>query len=503
MTAEQLHDALGMLPSDLITETDRLRSQPRKTVIYWRKYAAIAACAVLVLGCGLFFVDKALPAMGGGTKECAIEEDALMSYQNAAPAEMPEPDAAVTGAPANEAWDTLTDNAPPYAVEEAEGSVRDLMAEIPDEPAEVLDAFDDGVMRNFAVDLFQNAAKDGENTLISPLSVMSALAMTANGADGETLTQMENAMGVPISELNSYLCNYMASQTDQLKLANSIWFNSSDVLSVREDFLQTNKGYFHADLYEAPMNMETCKTINDWVNTRTDGTIPEILDEIPADAMMYLVNALAFEAEWPEVYLETSVGESTFTQEDGTEQTVELMHSKESMYLEDDFATGFIKPYKDGKYAFVALLPKDGVSVADYVASLSGAGLQEMLQNAQDTTVYAAIPKFEAEYGADMAEVLKKMGMTDAFDTEKADFSRMGSCEAGNLHISRVLHKTYITVAEQGTKAGAATVVEILCGSAFIPDPKEVTLDRPFVYMLIDCEQNLPFFIGTLMDTEG
>lgn len=368
------------------------------------------------------------------------------------------------------------------------------LAEVPDRAVEATD---------FAITLFQNTAEDGENTLISPLSVMSALAMTANGAEGETLTQMENATGMQISELNSYLRNYMDAQTDQLKLANSIWFNNDSRLSVEQSFLETNAGFFRADLYEAPMNDETLKAINDWVNTKTDGTIPEILDAIPEDAMMYLVNALAFEAEWPEVYLETSVREATFTKEDGSSQTVELMHSTESKYIEDEFATGFIKPYKDGKYAFVALLPKEGVSVADYVASLSGATLQEMLSNPVDTTVYAAIPKFEAEYDVDMADVLKAMGMTDAFSVDNADFSRMGSCESGNLYISRVLHKTFITVAERGTTAGAATVVEMLAGSAFIPEPKQVTLDRPFVYMLIDCEENLPFFIGTLMDAEG
>ena len=203
------------------------------------------------------------------------------------------------------------------------------------------------------------------------------------------------------------------------------------------------------------------------------------------------------------MYLETSLEKTTFTKEDGTVQDVELMHSSEYQYIEDELATGFIKPYKGGDYAFVALLPREGVSVADYVASLTGEHLLEMLRNPVDTKVFAAIPKFESEYSTDMAEVLKDMGMADAFDVNKADFSRMGSCEAGNLYIGRVLHKTAITVAERGTKAGAATVVEMLCGSAFTPDPKEVTLNRPFVYMFMDCRQNIPFFIGTMMDMEN
>lgn len=390
------------------------------------------------------------------------------------------------------------------ASEPAEQGVTDLMEEIPASVTCLAEMPDKSVeAADFAVALFQNTAREGKNTLLSPLSVLSALAMTANGADGETLTQMENTMGMTVEDLNAYLYAYMDGQTDQLKLANSIWFTNDAGFAPEQSFLQTNGNYFQADLYKAPMNDDTRDAINDWVNEKTDGMIPTILDQVPEDAVMYLVNALAFEAEWPEVYLETSVREQTFTKEDGTEQTVELMFSTESNYIEDDFATGFVKYYKDDKYAFVALLPNEGVSVSDYVASLSGESLQKMLRNAQDITVDAAIPKFAVEYSVEMADVLKAMGMTDAFSVENADFSRMGTCEDGNLYIGRVLHKTHITVAEQGTRAGAATVVEMLCGSAYIPERKEVVLDRPFVYMLVDRQENLPFFIGTLMDVES
>lgn len=500
MTPEQLHDALGMLPGDLIAETDRLRSRPPRKVIRFRSVIAAAACFLLVLGCGLFAMDSILPVAGGGTKE-AMKNESMLAAQ-AAPAPMERPESAAE-AEDNSHFDEITDNAPEEGIPEPEEAPRDLMEDVPAGEAWVLDVSNDTAMANFAVNLFQNTAKAGENTLLSPLSVMSALAMTANGADGETLAQMEAVMGMDVSELTSTLHNYMSSQTDQLKLANSIWFNDSSVLTVREEFLQTNANHFRADLFEAPMNDRTLQAINTWVKEKTDGMIPEILDQIPIDVMMYLVNALAFEAEWPEVYLETSVTESIFTKEDGTEQAVELMHSSEYQYIEDELATGFIKPYKDGGYAFVALLPREGVTVSEYVESLSGDHLLEMLRNPVDTKVFAAIPKFETEYSTDMAEVLKAMGMTDAFDPDRADFSRIGSCEAGNLSIGRVLHKTAITVAEQGTKAGAATVVEIRCGSAFTPDPKEVTLDRPFVYMLIDCRQNIPFFIGTMTDMES
>ena len=192
--------------------------------------------------------------------------------------------------------------------------------------------------------------------------------------------------------------------------------------------------------------------------------------------------------------------------EDGTRQDVDMMHSEEYTYLEDDLATGFIKYYKDRKYAFVAMLPNEGVSVSQYVDSLTGEHLRELLNNPQDLTVFASIPKFETEYDIEMSEVLQKMGMTDAFDWQVADFSRLGTynVDGMNICINRVLHKTFISVSEQGTRAGAATAVEMVAeGAMEIVEFKEVVLDRPFVYMLIDCETNLPFFIGTMMNVNG
>jgi serpin B len=153
-----------------------------------------------------------------------------------------------------------------------------------------------------------------------------------------------------------------------------------------------------------------------------------------------------------------------------------------------------MKKYNGGQYAFVALLPKDGISVSEYIAALDGADLYAMLSNPQHTTVYTTLPKFETEYDVEMSGILKGMGMPNAFNSN-ADFS--GISPSG-IYISRVLHKTFISVSERGTKAGAATAVEMNC-TGYPQDPKEVYLDRPFVYMLVDLENNIPFFIGTLM----
>ena len=391
-------------------------------------------------------------------------------------------------------------------------SANDLMKDVPAKAVDVLPDMDAGAAAaaDFGVRLFKTSMEEGENTLISPLSVLYALAMTANGADGETLAQMEQVLGMDVDNLNSYMLAYLEllpeSKDYKMSLANSIWFKDDPNFAVEQSFLQTNADYYGAGAYKAAFDEGTRNDINNWVKEHTDGMIPEIIDEIPDEAIMYLVNALAFDAKWADEYEEHQIREGRFTMEDGTRQDVDMMHSEEYTYLEDDLATGFIKYYKDRKYAFVAMLPNEGVSVSQYVDSLTGEHLRELLNNPQDLTVFASIPKFETEYDIEMSEVLQEMGMTDAFDWQVADFSRLGTynVDGMNICIKRVLHKTFISVSEQGTRAGAATAVEMVAeGAMEIVEFKEVVLDRPFVYMLIDCETNLPFFIGTMMNVNG
>lgn len=355
---------------------------------------------------------------------------------------------------------------------------------------------------NLLEQTLKNADKD-ENVLVSPLSVLLAMYMTANGAEGRTAAQMQEVLGW---NLNSYLKAYQDAlpqgEDYKLQLANGIWFREDEFLTVQVDFLRTNQEYFNAALYKAPFDDTTCKEINNWVKENTDGMIDGILDEISPDVVLYLINALSFDAKWQTPYNAYSVREDcTFTKEDGTEQKATLMYSEESIYLEDALATGFMKYYKDRKYAFVALLPKEGVTVAEYVEWLNAMYLQELFANAKQTTVNAALPKFETEYEILLNDVLVQMGMPDAFSFYDADFSGMAVSERGNIHIGRVLHKTFISVDELGTKAGAVTAVEMTDRSAPMMMYK-VYLNRPFVYMLIDCETNQPFFIGTLMDME-
>ncbi|MEG0944839.1 MAG: serpin family protein [Oscillospiraceae bacterium] len=341
-----------------------------------------------------------------------------------------------------------------------------------------------------------------ENTLISPLSIASALAMVANGGDGETLEQMEGVLGTDVAELNEFLYAYRtllpSDEKYRVNLANSIWFRDDPALEVHPDFLQKNKDYYDAAIYRVPFDDSTKKAINDWVKEKTDGQIEKLMEQAPPrDGVMYLINALSFDAEWEHIYEDTDIRPGKFTAQSGEKQASEMMNSQEFCYLKLPNGTGFTKPYADGKYSFVALLPDEGVSMSDFTASLSGEAVLYTIKNASQEMVSAAIPKFSFAYSRQLNDVLGQMGMTDAFDANRADFSGLGTCREGNLFISQVLHKTKITLDEKGTKAGAVTAVEMRCGAAAV-EPKQVILDRPFYFMIVDSALSLPLFMGTV-----
>lgn len=355
----------------------------------------------------------------------------------------------------------------------------------------------------FALNLLQQTYEDGKNEMISPLSVLAALTMTENGAKGDTLSQMEQVLsdGTPVGqqgrELSSYMKKLVDTENAHLNIANSIWLKDADTLHVEDDFLSENSKLFDAEIYQAPFDEHTLKDINTWVSQKTEKMIPKILDKIEDNSVMYLINAVAFDAKWQSPYEKEDVEDGTFTPENGGSQSVDMMYSTEGYYLEDDSTTGFIRPYEEG-YSFVALLPKEGISMSDYISQMSAEKLVTVIANAgTDYEVDAAIPKFKSEYSVELNDTLKNMGMTDAFDPEKADFSGIGTSDRGNLYIDMVLHKTYIEVDEQGTKAGAATVVGIAeYASLETPVVKTVHLDRPFVYAIIDNETQMPIFLG-------
>lgn len=351
----------------------------------------------------------------------------------------------------------------------------------------------------FALSLMQETAKNraGRNILLSPYSLMQALAMTANGAAGDTRAEMEQVLGgLPLDTLNSWL-NYerQNEMKSVLKTANSIWYRNTGNFSVKKDFLKTAAGYYDAEVYQAPFDESTKHDINNWCKEKTDGMIPEFLSNISSNAAMYLFNAVAFDAKWKEPFEEPTAG--SFTTAGGQTESVSMMDSTEGIYLEDAHASGFVKPYKNG-CSFAAILPEQDLTPEAYLAMQTPESFRTMLTDVTYADVGIRMPEFKLTDKTELSSILQDMGMKKAF--ADADFSEMADTD--DLYIGEVVQKTFIDVNTKGTKAAAVTEVEV--DAAAPPQPAYyVMLDRPFIYMIVDDEKMLPVFAGILNSVNG
>lgn len=359
---------------------------------------------------------------------------------------------------------------------------------------------------DFAFELLKNCDESGENILISPISVVLALGMTANGGTGETLEEMEKLLGgegADIESLNAFYKEYMEKLqgNDKIKvsIANSVWINKDVVNNVKDAFMSTLNNCYDAKAYNESFNNDVVEKVNTWVKENTDGMIEKLLDQLEGSEVMILINAICFDGEWQKIYYENQVRETVFTNSSGDEVDVEGMYSDEDWYIEDENTTGVIKDYKGG-YRFVALLPNEDVSIDDYVASLTYDKYKGLMNGKKEAIVQTMLPKFQYDYSKAMKEVLKDMGMPKAFEAGKAEFTNITDDDI-SINIGSVIHKTYIEVGEKGTRAAAVTAVVMdSCESFEEKEIKSVTLDRAFVYMIIDEETEMPLFMGVVRD---
>lgn len=355
---------------------------------------------------------------------------------------------------------------------------------------------------HFSWELFQKSAKvDAENILISPLSVATALSMAANGAEGKTSEEFLSVLRADTQEqLNARLYSWRKALESEGEVkyqdANSVWIRDIPELKVRESFLQDNVSYYDAEVFKAPFNRATVAKINGWVKEKTNGMIPKFLESLDDESAVMLLNAISFQAKWEREYKE--VREQSFTALDGERQDAKMMCSTEGTYLENEGATGFLRSYND-QYSFGALLPKDENGFEQYIQNLTAEEFGSFIGNKKYLLVDTALPKFKNEYSFELKELLSEMGMPSAFSMEQANFSKMSEYP---LYISKVLHQTAIEVDEQGTKASAVTGLGMNGGSSAPAEKKQVILNRPFIYFILDNNTDLPIFIGTVTSLE-
>ena len=361
---------------------------------------------------------------------------------------------------------------------------------------------------NLGVELFKNAAAlsetEEENMVFSPVSVMSLLASLSQAADGETLKQIEDAVGKDDELFTLLIDGYCRSlngnkETALVRSANSFWMQDEEGrLALTDEFLDKCR-YLDTQVFSAPFDKTTVSDINRWCSDHTDGMIEEIVDRISPDAVAYLINTLTYENKWLVPYEKEQLRTGIFTDASGSSQKAEFMYSDENRYFEDELAEGFIKPYKDG-FSFIAIRPKDGVTTNGYISRMTGEKLRKLINEPQQITVSAGIPEFSNEGFTDLVPVFESMGMKDIFDSVKADMTRMGTSTGGNIYIGAAFQKAFIEVNSDGTRAAAVSIAEAKDGCAMVDIPKTVILDRPFIYIIADDSrlEGLPLFMGTV-----
>lgn len=362
---------------------------------------------------------------------------------------------------------------------------------------------------DFALSLLREERSGSVSVLLSPVSILNALGMVANGASGTTLKQIETATGMSLHQLNDFLYTYRMSlpadsKTCKAALANSAWLR--DTFRVEDAFLRSCVNYYSAEVYRSAFDGGLVTDLNRWVSKKTDGMISDLLEKEPgAQTMLYLVNAACFDAKWETPYTKENVRtDGIFTAASGKRQTADYLDSHETIYLSGNNVSGFLKPYDGGKYAFVALVPDEGITLADYLRNLTGEHLYQLITDHHYADVQASIPKFTARSELELEEPLRAAGISDLFDVSAADLRGLGSAPNGNtLYVNSVLHKTYLELDENGTKAAAATSLDVNGGAAPpSEDVKTVTLDRPFLYMVVDTHACVPLFMGTVTSME-
>ena len=381
----------------------------------------------------------------------------------------------------------------------------------PAEPIELKHADKVDADNAFTFDLLRAVRQHSTdaNVFISPLSVSMALNMTLGGAAGTTADEMREALheaGYSQADINAYSRELREAlmkvdPKTTIGIANSIWHRKGETL--RAPFLEANRTCYDAEV--RPLDFaspQAPKQINDWCAKQTNGKIRQIVHQIPADAFLYLINAVYFKGAWAKSFDKEDTQQAKFHKADGSTQDVHMM------FRESDYGYGaneifrYIElKYGNGAFGMVIMLPEAGKTTDDIVAVLNGERWKQ-IQQMNEEKVQLYLPRFRAECKYDLSKaILPGMGMKAAF-TPEADFSGIA---AQPLRISGVIHKTFVEVNEAGTEAAAATSVEMELMSLPV-DKKEPVLfrvDRPFVFAIRERSTGAILFIGEIGEVKN
>lgn len=357
----------------------------------------------------------------------------------------------------------------------------------------------------FGLDLFKtlNASEEG-NFNISPLSISLALAMTYNGAEGETKMAMEEAMrlsGLTTDEINQSYQSLVKALLEAdpkvtLEVAQSIWYRLG--YNVLDDFITVNQTYYDAEVSELDFSRSDAKDImNGWIEDKTHNKIKNMISKVDPAHVMFLINAIYFNGEWQTKFDKDNTQKMDFKIKDDQTIQVDMMQKEDSVLMaSNDLFSAVQLPYGRGNFNMVVLLPNEDKTCNDIASQLNSENWKSWMdsfQPANDVDIW--LPKFKDEYKIELKDVLSAMGMELAF-TPGADFSGMNG--SGGIWIDYVLHQTFIDVSEKGTEAAAATVVAMI--EMAMPSTPQFHANRPFIYAITEKETGAILFIGKMTE---
>ena len=352
----------------------------------------------------------------------------------------------------------------------------------------------------FAIDLLKKTitASGETNVFVSPLSVSIALGMAWNGANGTTKSEMETALkmsGMTTADINDYYKIMQSTlptidATTKLSIANSIWYRTG--FAVKPDFLKVNSDYFNAYIKELDFTKAwAVDTINNWCAKKTNSLIPTIIDQIPSDAVMYLMNAVYFKGIWRKQFEKKNTSVLKFTNEAGIQGDVNMMYQKDTFgYAETETAQYLDLPYGNKAFSMTVILPAANKTTADVLNALITDIWSSTLSSLYEREVMVYLPRFKVSNKFKLNDELQNMGMKLAF-TDFADFTNLTSIP---VQISEVIHKTYVTVDEEGTEAAAVTSIGIINTS--MPVIPVFRVDKPFLFVIREKSTGVILFIG-------
>ena len=350
--------------------------------------------------------------------------------------------------------------------------------------------------------------RNRNNTFVSPASVMLCLAMAYNGADGTTRQAMARALEIDamsLDDVNRAFADLRSAlaPTDpkiQVKIANSLWARKG--FDLNPSFIERNKQHYGAEIATLDFsNPAAADTINSWVNSNTQGKIEKIVERINPDDVLFLINAIYFKGQWQVEFKKENTKPDVFRIAGGEQKQVSMMsQSRDYLYYKGKDFQSVVLPYGAGRVSMYVFLPDEQTSLDQFEQNLTPENWNLWLGSFRPTPGDLKLPRFKVEWESQLNGALKALGMAEAFDPGRANFSLMGKANsANNLFISEVRQKSWCEVNEEGTVAAAVTSGVATVTS--VQQPRErfvMKVDRPFFFAIRDNQTGVLLFMGSI-----